>query len=126
MVIYASLKLIHIACVFLSISLFLYRYGQISRFPDKPLAKALRILPHVNDTILLSAAIGMLVVMRLNPFTTPWLAAKLLALPLYIGLGAMCLRAAPGSRRSGILFVAAMIVFGYIVLVARSKQLLPF
>lgn len=123
---YMALKLIHQATVVVTISLFMYRFSLLARFPSRPLPKPLKILPHINDTLLLAAAIGMLAVLHLNPFTTPWLLAKLVALLLYIVLGAMCLRAEPGSKRQVVLFVAAMTCFSYILLVALRKQWLPW
>ena len=93
--------------------------------PEQPLAKALKVLPHVNDTVLLSSAIGMLILIGVNPFTTPWLLAKIVALLVYIVLGTICMRTAPGSRRQVISFVAAISVFAYILLVALSKQVIP-
>jgi len=124
--VYELLKLIHQATVVITISLFMYRFSLLARFPDRALPKPLKILPHINDTLLLAVAIGMLAILHLNPFTTPWLLAKLVALLLYIVLGAMCLRAAPGSRRQVALFVAAITCFSYIILVALRKQWLPW
>jgi len=93
--------------------------------PEQPLAKALKVLPHINDTVLLSCAIGMLSLIGLNPFTTPWLLAKIVALLVYIVLGAICMRSLPGSRRQAVSFVAAISVFAYILLVGMSKQAIP-
>jgi uncharacterized membrane protein SirB2 len=93
--------------------------------PDQPLPKALKVLPHINDTVLLACAIGMLSLIDLNPFRTPWLLAKIVALVLYIVLGINCMRSLPGSRRQSISFVAAISVFAYIVLVGLSKQAIP-
>jgi len=77
------LKLAHVACVVISGSLFIYRYARLNRHPDRPLAKALKVLPHINDTVLLFSAIGMLSLIGLNPFTTPWLLTKIVALRVY-------------------------------------------
>ncbi len=120
------LKLGHIASVVISGSLFVYRYARLSMHPDQPLPKALKVLPHINDTVLLFCAIGMLTVIGLNPFTTPWLLAKIVALLVYIVLGTICMRSLPGSRRQAVSFVAALSVFAYIVLVGLSKQVYPF
>ena len=119
------LKLAHVASVVISGALFVYRYARLSMRPDQPLPKALKVLPHVNDTVLLSCAIGMLALIRLNPFTTPWLLAKIVALVLYIALGTVCMRSPPGSRRQAVSFVAAISVFAYIVLVGLSKHTIP-
>ncbi len=123
---YAILKLAHITCVVISGSLFIYRFARLRMRPEQPLAKALKVLPHVNDTVLLACAIGMLVLVGLDPLTTPWLLAKIVALIGYIVLGAFCMRSLPGSRAQAISFVAAISVFAYILLVALTKQIIPF
>jgi len=119
------LKLAHVSCVVISGSLFIYRYARLSLHPDRSLPKALKVLPHINDTVLLACAIGMLSLVALNPFTTPWLLAKIMALLVYIVLGALCLRSLPGSRRQAVSFAAAISVFTYILLVGLSKQVIP-
>ncbi len=60
MTFYYMLKLAHVACVVISGSLFIYKYARLSMYPDQPLGKALKVLPHINDMVLLSCAIGML------------------------------------------------------------------
>ena len=125
MTFYNLLKLGHVACVVISGSLFIYRYARLSLRPGRPLPKALKVLPHVNGTVLLSCAIGMLILLGLNPFSTPWLLAKIVALLVYIVLGAICMRSLPGSRRQTVSFVAAISVFAYILSVGLSKQLIP-
>ncbi len=125
MTFYYLLKLGHVACVVISGSLFIFRYARLSMRPDQPLPKTLKVLPHINDTVLLSCAIGMLILIGLNPFTTPWLLAKIVALLVYIVLGAICMRSLPGSRRQTVSFVAAISVFAYILLVGLSKQVMP-
>ena len=125
MTLYEFLKLGHVSCVVISGSLFIYRYASLHMRPNEPLHKALKVLPHINDTALLAGAIGMLVLIGLNPFTTPWLLAKILALVVYIMIGAICMRSVPGSRRQTITFVAAMSVFAYILLVGINKQAFP-
>ena len=122
---YNILKLGHVACVVISGSMFVYRYAKLRLHPDQSLPKALKILPHVNDTVLLVCAIGMLILIGLNPFTTPWLLAKIVALLVYIALGAICMRSLPGSRSQTVSFVAAISVFAYILLVGLSKQVIP-
>lgn len=125
MTFYDALKLVHVSCVVISGSLFVYRYARLSRHPDRALPKPLKVLPHINDTVLLSCAIGMLSLIGLNPFTTPWLLAKMVALVVYIVLGAICMRSLPGSRRQSVSFVAAISVFAYILLVGLNKQVMP-
>ena len=123
---YSLLKLGHISFVAISGSLFVYRYLLLNIRKDRSLPKTLKVLPHVNDSALLACAIGMLVIGHMNPFVIPWLSAKIAALLVYIGLGAVCMRATPGSRRQAISFIAAITVFGYILLAAMTKRVVPF
>ena len=48
-----------------------------------------RTLPHINDTLLLLAAIAMAWIAHLNPLEHNWLMAKLIGLILYILLGSI-------------------------------------
>lgn len=123
---YDVLKLTHVSCVVVSASLFTYRFLQLRIYPDRSLAKTLKVLPHIVDTVLLAAAIGMLIVIGTDPFQVSWLTAKMVVLLLYIGLGAMCLRATPGSLHQTALFIASLAAFSYIVVVALYKQVDPF
>jgi len=119
---YGLIKSVHIATVTLS------GVGFAARFAGAVLGAAwvrsrlARTLPHINDTLLLISAITLAVLLQANPLVQPWLLAKILALLVYIGLGMVALKPTwPRSVRlaSGL---AALIVFGYIVSVALSKQ----
>ena len=83
-----------------------------------------RVLPHVVDTALLTSALMMVAMLRLNPFATPWLLAKLGGLVAYVGLGVVALRpTVPLCWRAGAGF-AALVVVAWIVSVAILKS--PF
>ena len=84
-----------------------------------------RLLPHIVDTCLLLSALGMLFILKLNPFETAWLGAKFIALLAYILLGAMALKYAPGRRWQATAFVLAIACYGYMLAVAISKSPLP-
>ena len=101
--------------------LFIYRFYLLQTRPSEALARHLRILPHVNDTLLLTAAIGMLIVLRINPFQLAWLNVKLLLLPVYIVLGALCMRATAGSMRQRSYFGLAISVYASMVTMALLK-----
>ena len=81
-----------------------------------------RIVPHVNDTILLAAAIYMATVIGMQS----WIAAKIAGLLLYIVLGSVALRRGPSRIIRAGAFVAALLVFAYIVAVALTKQVMPW
>lgn len=93
--------------------------------PDALRASWARITPHVVDTVLLVAAIGMLVTGRINPLDAPWLLAKIGALLVYIGLGTVALKR---GRTRGVrlgAWLGALAVLLYIVSVALTKQVWP-
>ena len=52
----------------------------------------IRVLPHINDTVLLSAAVGLVLMSGQYPFVDAWLTAKVLGLTAYIILGSLALR----------------------------------
>ncbi|MEX8495141.1 SirB2 family protein [Sphaerotilus sp.] len=122
---YLVFKHLHLTCVGLSAALFLVR-GLLMLWRSEALrARWARVLSHVVDTVLLSAAIGMLVVGRVNPLDQPWLLAKIGALPVYVGLGTVALKR---GRTRGIrlaAWLAALAVLLYIVSVALTKQVWP-
>jgi uncharacterized membrane protein SirB2 len=123
---YFVLHSVHISCAFISIAGFALRgFWMATGHPLLHSALARR-LPHIVDTFLLLSAIMLLVVLRLSPLETPWVAAKLIALLLYIGLGMVALRF---GRSRGVrigAWLLALVTAGYIVSVAYSKSPLGF
>jgi len=118
---YATLKIVHIASALLSICLFAWRWQLGLKNSQLLQRRWLVLLPRINDSVLLAAAIALVLLTGNYPFVAPWLTAKLLALLLYILLGSLALRAWHLSvRRSA--GVAAMATALYIVSVAISKD----
>ncbi len=122
---YTLLKTTHVACVILSYALFFVRGVWMIRGSAMLGRRWVRVVPHVIDTLLLASAIAMLVVMALNPFAVPWLAAKIAGLVVYIGLGIVALRRGRTRGARIAAWVAAQAVFFYIVAAAVTKQALP-
>ena len=85
----------------------------------------LKVLPHAIDTVLLASAIGMLVIASTNPFAIGWLSTKLVALAVYIAVGFVAMRFGPTKRIRAVAWVCALVVLGYIVLVALTKTPWP-
>lgn len=81
-----------------------------------------RTLPHVIDTLLLATAIGLAVWSRQYPFVQPWLTAKVVALIAYILLGMVALRFGRTKGVRTMAYVAALATFGYMLVVARTKD----
>jgi uncharacterized membrane protein SirB2 len=120
--VYTAAKATHVVCVALSIAGFVARFSIGLRRPESLQLRLVRVLPHVNDTVLLAAAITMLVVAQWSVFDTPWLGAKIAGLLVYIGLGTVALKPGRTARTRLAAFVGALIAFGYVVSVALSKS----
>ncbi|MFK5913100.1 MAG: SirB2 family protein [Woeseiaceae bacterium] len=119
------IKFIHMSTAFISITFFIIR--GIWVFRDSPMdakrlaKKWVKILPHVNDTVLLISAIILAVGLHQYPFTHDWLTAKFIALLLYIVLGSFALKRAKEKRNKIIFFILAIFSFSYIVSVALTR-----
>ncbi|MBI4293318.1 MAG: SirB2 family protein [Betaproteobacteria bacterium] len=122
---YSLLKKIHVACVAINCVLFVGR--GVLMLAEAPLLRnrALRIVPHVNDTLLLASAVWMALLSRSYPFYEGWLTAKLIALLAYIGLGTVALSYGRSKRTRLAAWVVAQLIFGYIVLVALTHSVTP-
>lgn len=119
---YAAVKDLHIACVTLSGLGFFLR--GLLMMVDSPLLQRrwVGIVPHVNDTVLLAAAIGLTFLTQQFPFVDAWVTAKIFGLIAYIILGAVALRAGRTRRVRVAAWFAALMVFGYVVSVALTKS----
>ena len=122
---YALLKQAHVACATATGVLFVVRGGLMLAMPGALRARWARILPHVIDTALLAAALGMLWLARLNPADAPWLLAKIAALVVYVGLGTVALKRGRTRCARVAAWVLALAVFAYIVAVALTKDPWP-
>jgi uncharacterized membrane protein SirB2 len=123
---FTALKIVHVAAAALSYSLFFIR--GVWMLTDSPLLawRWVRIVPHVNDTLLLAAAIWMTTIIHQYPGTHAWLSAKVAGLVVYILLGMLALRPGRSKRARAAAWLAAQGVFGYIVAVALTHSANPF
>ena len=123
---YFVLKLIHQSAVALSLSGFFVR-GAASlsgaRWVNSRMAKT---LPHVIDSVLLLSALMLAWVLGLTPLNSPWLAAKIVGLIVYVGLGVVALRPGRSWAVRATAWVAALTTAGWIVSVAMTKSALGF
>ena len=119
---YILVKYVHVASVILSVTGFFLR--GILMIRDSPLINArwIKVLPHINDTILLIAALSLAAMSGQYPFVVDWVTAKVLGVIAYIILGTLALRAASTRKMRIICWLAALAVFGWIVSVALSRQ----
>jgi uncharacterized membrane protein SirB2 len=119
---YSLVKFIHVASVILSVAGFFLR--GISMIRASPLlgARWIKVLPHVNDTVLLVAALSLAAMSGQFPWVVDWVSAKVMGLIVYILLGAVALRAGAPRQIRIACWLAAMAVFAWIVSVALSRQ----
>jgi uncharacterized membrane protein SirB2 len=73
---YFALKHAHLTFVLVSITLFYFRFYKVQIKGDS-LPKALKIIPHINDTLLLATAVGLCITIQQYPIMANWLTIKL-------------------------------------------------
>ena len=119
--IYEITKVVHIATAFLSISGFILRGVWMMKSSSLLQNRWVKVVPHINDTILLIAAIILVIVTAQYPGPTTWINIKIIALIIYIILGTIALKRGKTMRVRVIAFVSAVLIFVYIFEVAISK-----
>lgn len=119
---YSMLKLVHVSAVALSGTLFAVRGVWMLRGSALLQHRWARTAPHVVDTVLLAAALGLLMRLQLNPFVTPWLSAKLIALAGYIVFGSLALKRGRNRRTRNISLLIALGLFAYMVGTALTRD----
>jgi uncharacterized membrane protein SirB2 len=120
------LKYVHLTCVVLSGAGFFIRGIWMIRESPRLHEKWVRVLPHIIDTTLLVSAILLAWQIRQYPFGHGWLTAKVLALVAYIVIGAVGLKYGKTRKIRVTAWLVAMAIFLYIVLVALTRQVLPY
>lgn len=123
---YASIKFLHLGSILLSYSLFFLRGLWVLRGSPIMQQRWVKIAPHIIDTVLLGSAITLAVLLDISPFSAPWLAAKIIALLLYIVLGSIAIKRGRTRRVQLGAWLAAQAVFLYIVLTALTHDPMPW
>jgi uncharacterized membrane protein SirB2 len=124
--VYLFVKHLHMTLALISIIGFVIRGTLALNHHPLLTSKWAKISPHIVDTLLLSAAVFLAWSLKLNPFTTPWLLAKIIALLVYIILGTQVIKNKGSKTRQRLCFVAAILTFSYMLSVAFTKQMVPF
>lgn len=115
---YTLIKNLHVTLAAASITLFTIRAWWSVRDAPGLRRPWVRVLPHVIDTGLLACGVTLMVMLRVWPQQTPWLAAKLVALLVYIGLGTVAIKRGRSATTRAAFALLAMAVFAYMVGVA--------
>jgi uncharacterized membrane protein SirB2 len=122
---FTLLKIIHVTTAAVSYALFFVRGIWMINGSPHLSERWARIVPHVNDTLLLAAAIWMTILIDQYPGTHAWLTAKVAGLLVYIGLGTVALKRGKTQGVRIAAWLAAQAVFIYIVAVALTRNPLP-
>jgi len=122
MSLYETIKIIHITTAVLSFCGFVLRGVWMMQSSLRLQSIGVKIVPHINDTILLVSAIVLMVLSLQYPISTAWINAKLIALLVYIILGTIALKRGKTIATRIIAWVLAILVFIYILGVANSKK----
>lgn len=127
---YTLLKHLHITCVSLSILGFGLRFAMLTTLSGRAWwqrqPRLLRALPHINDTLLLTAALAMSFLLGQYPFVDTWLTAKVFGLIAYIVLGAIALQTRRPLSLRFAAAAAALLCYGWIISVALTKHPVGF
>jgi uncharacterized membrane protein SirB2 len=119
---YAQIRSAHILTVVLSGGLFALRGVGVLAGARWPIHAALRYSSYAIDTALLTAALMLVAVVPAAMFANHWLTVKLVLVMVYVVLGTMALKRASTARGKLICYVAALVVFGLIVGIARRHS----
>jgi uncharacterized membrane protein SirB2 len=123
---FAVLKVVHVTAAAVSYVLFVVRGIWMINGSPRLGERWVRIVPHINDTLLLAAAIWMTLLLHQYPGSHAWLTAKVAGLLVYVGLGMVALKLGRTHRARIAAWLAAQAVFFYIVAVALTRNPLPW
>lgn len=119
---YLEVRAVHIGAVILSGAVLLLR-GVVHNLLNASwvMAWPIKTLTYTVDTVLLTAALMLMTIVRQFPFVDSWLTMKVLLVLVYIYLGYVALRGAT-KRVRWLSLGAAALVYGFIITIARAHN----
>ena len=120
------LKDVHVAFVALTFVSFSMRVYWMYNGSGLLRNKAVKVLPHIIDTILLLSGLAMAVMYYGAFYRRPWLVLKLVCVVVYIFLGVVALRSGKTMTIRITAAVGAWLMFFCIVFIAWKNAVLPF
>jgi len=119
---YAQIKLVHVAAVIASGSLFLLRGAAIQAGGHWAMTAPLRYLSYGIDTVLLTAACMLLTILPAALYANGWLTVKVSLLVVYIGLGTFALKRGRTPLVRLACYVAALLTYASMLAIARMHD----
>lgn len=123
---YFTLKLMHVTAAAFSVGQY-FATGLGLAVPSLPVKhRRLDALRPINDAVILVTAAALMLITAQYPLVQGWLTAKILALIAFVVLARIA--ALPDRSRSlrATAWFAGLACVGYIVWLARTRQLLPW
>lgn len=122
---YTAMKHSHLLFVVITIILLNFRFFWKQIAPAKPLHKIFRIIPHINDTLLLISGVLMAYTVKFIPFVNAnWLGLKIVLLIAYIGFGMIAIKSPARSSKAFIGYALSMLTIIIMIYLAIAKPLL--
>lgn len=119
---FLAIKHAHIVFVVLTVLLFNLRYCLRVARPNRPLPFMLKILPHVNDTLLLFTGLWAMTAAKWVPFgNADWLGVKLILVAVYIAAGVVAMRSVPRSAKANAGYLTSLVCIVLIISLAYFK-----
>lgn len=122
---YVPLKHFHLLTVAITAMMFVLRFYWFQARSPMLQRRWVRIVPHLNDTLLLLSGALLVAVTHFYPFTPQgnWLTEKLFGVIIYIVLGFIALGRRPRAQKiRWIAFIVALIALVVIVKLATTKM----
>lgn len=123
---YLALRHAHIGLALLSVGLFCVRGLLMLAQSPRVHAAWLRYPSYLIDTLLLTAALMLMSVIRQYPLVDGWLTMKVFLLAAYVVLGSVALKRGRSRGARAVAFVAALLVVTLLFGVARAHHPLGF
>ena len=122
---YLPLKHFHLLTVAVTALMFILRFCWLLRGSPLLQQSWVRIIPHLNDTLLLLSGVLLVTVTHFYPFSPQgsWLTEKLFGVIIYIALGFIALGKRPRAQKvRWIAFIVALAALVAIVRIATTKM----
>ena len=123
---YTLIKHIHMSAAVLSFLGFLLRGIWMLQGSQLLKAKLTRVLPHIIDTVLLGAAIYLVIASQMYPFVVNWITAKVVLLVVYIVAGTVALKRGKTKRTRIMALVISIVAVMSIFAIAAIKPAMSF
>lgn len=125
---YSAVKNLHLLTVILTATLFLLRFFWLQTGSGMLQKRWVRIVPHLNDTLLLLSGAMLVAITHFYPFTPQgaWLTEKLFGVIIYIALGFIALGRKPRAQKTrwiAFIVAAAMLVMIYHLATTKMPML---